>query len=393
MFNLDKLEQKKAEIMANIAKAIESGDEEAFKAAFTEFTENLQEAVMAEAKGLIESADNNVLSGRGARALTTEEKEFYQKTIQAMKSADPKQALSDTDAVMPVTVIDSVFEDLQKSRPLLSEIDFTNTSGLIEYLVNTDSGDLATWDTLTAQIVTEITSGFEKIELTQKKLSAFLPVSKSMLDLGPQWLDRYVRAVLAESLASGLEKGIVAGDGLKEPAGMTRNINGALDPVEGLPAKTPVALTSFKPEAYGPILATMAVDRNGKHRAVNEVTLIVNPVDNFTKIMPATTQVGTNGYQRNLFPFPTKVVVSSALAEGEAILGIPKNYFMGIGTGKQGKIDFSDHYKFLEDERVYLVKLYGTGRPKDNTSFVLLDITGLEPLVPLVETVDVTPAV
>ncbi|MPQ45377.1 phage major capsid protein, partial [Clostridium tarantellae] len=42
------------------------------------------------------------------------------------------------------------------------------------------------------------------------------------------------------------------------------------------------------------------------------------------------------------------------------------------------KIEYSDEYKFLEDERTYLVKQYATGKPKDNDSFLIFDITKLK---------------
>lgn len=34
-----------------------------------------------------------------------------------------------------------------------------------------------------------------------------------MMDAGPQWIDAYVRAVLAEALGAGLCKAIIAGTG------------------------------------------------------------------------------------------------------------------------------------------------------------------------------------
>ena len=52
---------------------------------------------------------------------------------------------------------------------------------------------------------------------------------------------------------------------------------------------------------------------------------------------------------------------------------------MGIGTAKSGKIDYSDDYRFLEDERVYLTKLYGHGQALDDNAFVYADISGLKP--------------
>lgn len=52
---------------------------------------------------------------------------------------------------------------------------------------------------------------------------------------------------------------------------------------------------------------------------------------------------------------------------------------MGIGTSKDGKIEYSDDYQFIEDNRVYKIKLNANGKPKDNMSFVYVDISQLEP--------------
>jgi len=66
-----------------------------------------------------------------------------------------------------------------------------------------------------------------------------------------------------------------------------------------------------------------------------------------------------------------------AVAAGEAILGMGKRYFLGVG-GKRG-IQFSDDYKFLEDNRYYKIVAYSNGRPKDDNAFLRLDISNLEP--------------
>ena len=203
-----------------------------------------------------------------------------------------------------------------------------------------------------------------------------------MLDLGPLWLDKYVRTILAEALALGLEAGIIKVNGLDQPIGMIRNIKGAKDPETGIPAKATVALTDLDPISYGTLLSGMAKDDNDKARVVSKVIMIVNPTDYLTKIMPATTIRGADGrYVNDIFPFPTTVIQSTQLETGKAVVGVAKRYFMGIGTEKSGKIEHSDHYKFLEDERTYLVKLYGHGEPLDNNAFVYADISGLKPAI------------
>lgn len=108
--------------------------------------------------------------------------------------------------------------------------------------------------------------------------------------------------------------------------------------------------------------------------------LIVNPLDYYTLVMPATVrQTVDGGYINDVFPIPTKVITAAGVKRGEAILGLGNNYWFGVGAGTAGgKIEYSDEYKWLEEQRYYKVKLYGNGRPVDNTSFILLDISGLK---------------
>lgn len=395
--NPDLIEQKKAEVMQKLHDSLKEGNEEGFAQAFSDFAENMQQAVLQEAKlvvkeaeEIIQSVDSSVLVGRGVRQLTSKENEFYQKTIEAMASSNPRQALTDLDVVMPETIIDAVFDDLKEEHELLSVIDFQNTSGIVKMLLNTHGNQLATWDGLCTEIVKELTSGFKMVDMSLNKLSAFIPVCKDMLDLGPVWLDRYVRVILSEAIAFGLEEAIINGTGKDMPIGMNRQVGDDVVVTGGVyPLKDTVAVTDLSPASYGVLLADMAKIPKGKDeeenekelsRVVKSVIMVVNPTDYLTKIMPATTIRGTDGlYRSDVLPFPTQVIQSVQVPTGKAIIGLAKRYFMGIGTTKSGKIEYSDDYRFLEDERVYLTKLYGHGQPLDNNAFVYADISGLKP--------------
>lgn len=396
MKNLDVLQQQKAEIANKMNQAMKDNNEEAFASAFEEYTNILQEAVLAEAKGLVQSADNTILAGRGVRVLTSEERQYYEKTIEAMKSSSPKQALSGYDNVLPKTVIDAVFEDITENHPLLDAINFQNAEALTEYLYSSMDGRFkALWGKLCGKITKELSSQFHKLNFGQNKLSAFVPVCKAMLDLGPEWLDRYVRTILYEALANGLEDGIINGRGVAEgaadpddyiyePIGMIRDLTN-FNVATGYGAKVAIPVSDFSPESYGGLISQLAVGPNGLNRVITEVLLVVNPVDYLTKIFPATTyKTPQGGYVKDIFPFPTKVVQSAYMTQGKAAIGISKRYLAVLGTGKDGRIEYSDEYKFLEDERYYLIKLYGTGRPLDNNCFLLLDISDLVPAYPRV---------
>ena len=383
MKNKDVLMQEKTKILQKMNEAIEKNDADAFAAAFEELSQNIQENILNEVDQQRQAADVAILNGRGVRQLTSDETKYYQAVIEAMKSSNPKQALTDLDVVMPKTVIDRVFEDLSEQHPLLEEIDFQNTSGLVEMYMNTDEVRLASWGTLTGTITKELTSGFKKVNMSLKKLSAFLPVCKAMLDLGPTWIDRYVREVLTEAIYNGLEKGIIAGTGKDEPIGMLKKVGDDVSVTGGAyPDKDAVAVKKLDAKTYGELLAKLAKTPTGKTRVIDKVILVVNPVDYFQKVMPGTTIMTPTGtYTNNVFPYPTVVIQSTQVPEGKAVLGIGKKYFMGIGTAKSGKIEYSDDYHFLEDERVYLTKLYGHGEPVDNNAFLVLDISKLEPAI------------
>jgi len=406
--NIDLLGKQKAEMKDRIVQAVKNGDDDGFAQAFIEYTEMLQEAVLAEAKGLVQATDNQILAGRGVRVLTSEETKYYQKLIEAMKSDNPQQALSGFDAVLPETVIETVFDDLTEEHPLLSRIRFDNASALIKWIYSTMDGRfLAWWGPLCGEIKKQLAAQFQYLNLEQTKLSAFVPVCKAMLDLGPAWLDRYVRTILTEAVANGVENGIINGRGLAdgdldpnnriyEPIGMIRDLT-QFDPATGFAEKQAIPVTDFAPQTYGELVSQLAVSNNNLYRPVTELLMIVNPVDYLQKVMPATIYQRPDGtWARDILPLPTDIVQSAWLDPGKVILGLGKRYIMAIGAGTNGgRIEYSDEYRFLEDERTYLIKLYGTGRPMDNSSFIVLDINALEPVTPkvIVANIDEFPSV
>ena len=382
MKNKDFMNQTQLEIVQRISNAATEGNVEEFQAGLQDLFQNIEDTILAQAAQMRAEADTAALAQRGVRVLTSRENEFYNKLIEAMDSNNGNlmMALSDVDKTFPTTTINQVMEDMKQNHPLLAAVDTVNATGLMKFLMNTDEGDTAAWGALNDAIVKEITSGFAEIELGQFKLSAFMPISQDMLALGANWLDVYIRTCLSEALAIGYEKAIVSGTGKNQPIGMDRSVADDVV-VEGgvYPQKEKVAVTDLKPATYGNLISKLATNRKGKARAVNGLIMVVNPVDYFKLVMPATTMlIPGGGYANGVLPVPTQIIQSVAVAAGEAILGMGKKYFLGVG-GKRG-IQFSDEYKFIEDQRYYKIVAYGNGRPKDNNAFLRLDISTLEPL-------------
>lgn len=394
-------EDRRIAVRTAMQAALVKDDQDGFYKAFDQMLEVVADDVMAQYAQQIKAMqdsmdamqadmDSRVLTARGVRQLTSEERTFWQKFGEAAGAADPKQAITNLNVTMPKTVINSVFEDLSTNHPLLSEIDFLPTGGAIKMFLNENDYQEAAWGTLTAEITKELTSGIKEVNSALLKLTAFLPIAKAMLDLGPEWLDNYARQVLYEAQANGLEAGFVAGDGKEKPIGMNRQVGDDVTITGGVyPEKEAIAVSDFYPETVGDLLARLAVSPNGKVRQVKNVILVVNPVDYFKKFMPSTTiMTGDGSYRNDVMPYPIKVIPSPSKAEGRATLGLGKRYFGAAGAPLKGKIEYSDHYRFLEDERIYLVKSYANGMPKDNNAFLELDITNLQPVMHRVVTVD-----
>lgn len=81
---------------------------------------------------------------------------------------------------------------------------------------------------------TELEGAIDYIDVVQNKLTAFLPVSKDMLNVGPTWIDAYVRAVLVEALGAALCKAIIAGTGKDEPIGMLKDVSKSANVQDGV---------------------------------------------------------------------------------------------------------------------------------------------------------------
>lgn len=378
------MNQEKARFNQMMIDAMHEKDEKKYMEAMDGLCNVIEQNVLEKAREIADTHDQQVLASRGVRQLTSKEKKYYEKLIEAFRSDNPKQALTNPELVMPETVVDSVFEDLQTQHPLLSHLSFTNTRGAIKFLFSTNDFQKAVWGKLCAEITEEIEASFTEIDMTLMKLSAFIPVCEAMLDLGPVWLDNYVRQILYEALANGLEDGIINNlNTTTGPVGMIADMTTGSGGVgtATFTAKTATSITDLQPATLGAQLAKLAVDAAGKARAIRDVILIVNPTDYLTKVFPATTVMGGDGtYRNDVLAYPMTVIQSAAVASGKAVLGLGYKYFMGIGMdSRAGRIEYSDEFKWLDDERVYKIKLYANGMPMDNNAFQYLDISGLKP--------------
>ncbi len=369
MLNKDLGIQYNVEVKELLAKAIGAENEEDFVKYQLEATKIIEANIVAEAKKITEEQlrDQNVLNERGLRVLTTAETKYYNEVLS-------DGGFKGKEELMPVTIIDRIFKDLEAQHPILTKIQLVNTTGITRWLARKADAEGAVWGKLGSEITKKLDNSFEVIDTQLNKLSAFVPLSKDMLALGPIWLDKFVRAILQESIAIGLEKAIITGNGVDQPIGMLKDITKSFNPSTGYPDRTAVALPDLKPATLGKLVMKPLVD--GKVKTVQSIILVCNPGDYWEKIFPQTTVQDLNGnYVFNKLPIAADIAQSVYVPAGKMIGCIPEDYFMGIGFNSM--IQFSDEYHFLEDERIYITKMAGNGKPIEAKSFLTFDISKL----------------
>lgn len=212
------------------------------------------------------SADKALYAQRGLRVLSNAEEKFFKGFIDAAKSDDVEKALMDFSEVLPESEINAVFEDLKAEHPLLEAVDFVDTAALTKLIFDSSETQMAVWGELTSAITKELEGSVKIVQLVLNKLTAYMFMSNDMLDLGPVWVEKYVRTVLVEALALGVEDGIINGTGINgQPIGAIRDISASasVNQTTGYPEKTAIAVTDFYPETYGDLTSKLAVSEEG----------------------------------------------------------------------------------------------------------------------------------
>lgn len=388
MKNNDLINQESKKFFQKMIGALQANDAKQAAEAMQEMQNGICQIIEQEFEQYKGIGDMEVLQNRGLRRLTSEETAWYQSFIGAVKTG-AKQEITNLTAAMPVTIIDRVITDMKQRHELLDAIDITDAAGAQKLVMNgvQMASKLGGWGQITSAISTELQGQIKVIDVTVAKYTAYFIIPKDFVKFNftfaPMWVDQYIRIILSESIAFGLEKTIITGDGSNQFIGMIMDIGSTS--AGKYSAKTAKKITNFD-EDYAGIVATLAKDGNGDDRTVPEVLLVVNPQDYIKKIrrIQNTLIYGTGAVDLINNTYPTKVVQSSMITEGKAAAGIAGNYFAAINGGNSGIIEFDDSNQFLEDNRVYTTRVYGNGQPIDNTSFEYLDISEVEaPALPV----------
>ncbi|MBG0969179.1 phage major capsid protein [Bacillus sp. SRB3LM] len=367
---MENFEAKKQAYM-NLVKAEDTKMEDlsaAFDDMFDTLVTDLSEKISAQAR--IEAQDAQILTSRGQNVLTSEERKFFNAVVQDGGFKD--------DSILPYTTQERVFEDLVTEHPLLEAIGMQDLGAVTKFIYS-DATKAYAWGELFGDIRGQINAAFREEQIGQLKLTAFSAVPNDMLELGPVWVERYVRTLLVESYSVGLEFGFVNGGGsvAHQPVGLMKDVNATTGAVTD---KKSSGTLTFAPSENGEVIAgelyevvkALSVDGKGKSRKVlNKIVMVVNPVDAIGVQARNTIQTA-NGQWVMALPYNIQTVESEEVPVGKALFFVKGQYIAAIAGGY--KLKKFDQTLAIEDATLYTIKQFANGKPKDNKAALVYDL-------------------
>lgn len=366
---MENFEVKKAAYMAAMKNENTTQEqlENAVDEMFTALQSDLSEKISNEARN--EVHDAQILAARGQNVLTSTERTFF--------NAVAASGGFDEDSILPITTQERVFEDLVSEHPLLEAIGLKDL-GAVTRFIYSDPTKAYAWGALFGDIKGKVSTAFREEQIGQLKLTAFAVIPKDMLELGPEYIERYVRTLLVESYSVGLEYGLVNGRGptQNEPIGLTKNVavNGAVT------TKTSSGTVTFVPsekgqvvaKALGDVIVALSKDAKDETRKVaNKVAMLVNPIDAI-KVQIGNTIQTANGQWVTTLPYNIQIIESEEITEGKALFFVKGAYLAAIAGGY--KINRYKETLAMEDADLYTLKQFANGKPKDNKTALLYDL-------------------
>ncbi|MGA4496168.1 phage major capsid protein [Bacillus bombysepticus] len=367
---MENFEAKKQAYM-NLVKAEDTKMEDlsaAFDDMFDTLVTDLSEKISAQAR--IEAQDAQILTSRGQNVLTSEERKFFNAVVQDGGFKD--------DSILPYTTQERVFEDLVTEHPLLEAIGMQDLGAVTKFIYS-DATKAYAWGELFGDIRGQINAAFREEQIGQLKLTAFSAIPNDMLELGPVWVERYVRTLLVESYSVGLEFGFVNGGGsvAHQPVGLMKDVNATTGAVTD---KKSSGTLTFAPSENGEVIAgelyevvkALSVDGKGKSRKVlNKIVMVVNPVDAIGVQARNTIQTA-NGQWVMALPYNIQTVESEEVPVGKALFFVKGQYIAAIAGGY--KLKKFDQTLAIEDASLYTIKQFANGKPKDNKAALVCDL-------------------
>ena len=297
------------------------------------------------------------------------------KFIQAMID---NGGLDGLEYVLPKTIIDRVWEDIEHDTGLgfLYEINFTRSNLLLQtWRANLDH-ITASWGKICSLPEEVNKPTFKIVDNALKKLSTFITICKDLNDEAEIDIERMLVLAIREGVIRGIKDGVLYGDGYMSPVGMNRTAEIAGDGT--YVEKTPIKMFTLSKNAWDTqIIPALVKDSRRTNQVTSNLTMLVDDMTYFEKVAPFEEMQNVNGQLIAVLPRGIRIIRDSALEPNTAIVGNLNEYLMYV---KSGEIKIEKYRETLADLELdlYTARFLGTGWPREENSFVVLDLTDVD---------------
>ncbi|AAX90997.1 phage major capsid protein [Staphylococcus pseudintermedius] len=352
---------------ANLVQNGASDEEQskAFGAMFDALSNDLQEEITAEINNRV--VDNGILAKRSQDPLTSEERKFFNDINYDVGYTDEK--------ILPETVVERVFDDLQKDHPLLSKINFQN-AGIKTRVIKADPAGQAVWGKVFGEIKGQLDAAFREENFTQYKLTCFVVLPDDLSTFGPAWIERFVRTQIQEAISVALESAIINGGGAAktQPVGLMKDVNTNSGAVTDKASSGTLTFADADTTILelNDVLKNLSVDEKGKELKIDgKVALVVNPRDSWD-VQARYTYLTANGGFVTVLPYNVTIITSEFVPEGKLVAFVTDRYNAVRGGGLTVKK--FDQTLALEDAVLFTAKTFAYGQPDDNKASAVYDL-------------------
>ncbi|MBS7578451.1 MULTISPECIES: phage major capsid protein [unclassified Enterococcus] len=312
-----KLEQEKTDLEAKLAE-IEGDDEKNKKGEGRNMAKKVQ------------TRGKEVMSIR--ESLQIEEvRNFYQGIANAMTE---KRALTGTEKVVPLEVIDRIESKLGDYSTLINEVTVEKIGGTGRAVI---AGDIpeAIWFEIGKEALSELEDELQGVEFDGYGLGGYVSVPNIIIENSLINLAAHVEDRLAKAIAKALDKAILNGTGTKQPKGVTVSA----------PTENKVASDGTITDLIAK-LATVDTDGTG-----GEVIAVMNRATYYSKIVPKTLAVAANGVLTGSYALPFRVVLCAYAAANTVVFGDFKQFL--LAKRSEIRVESSTDFQFTSDNTVF----------------------------------------
>ena len=272
-------------------------------------------------------------------------KNFYSELRERLQMRANGQVLPDgpsgAELIIPDIIVNRIRERIGDFTTLYPLVDKVVAKGRVKLILDVDTSE-ATWLEMRGALPEDDDSNLTAVEFDGFKIGRIVYIDNSLLEDSVINLDDYLTKRIARSIAKGLDKAIVVGEGStsKQPEGI-------------LPAIPTVNKVTKKPK-YEELIPVIGLIDTGED-ATGEIVAVMHRQTYYNRI--ATLTLHTNSAGVDVVQLPNlsapnflglKVVFNNYLPKDKVLFGVMEIYT--LVERESVRVDMSGHYKFREDQ-------------------------------------------